>query len=101
MWDSRGGKTLPKVGEEDLDATTRRYSPKTAREGNWGPVNRRKGPSYHQRRSENDWEYANGKWKLKKNLETDETAAINGETRQIGFGEFADWAYAEVLMQKQ
>ena len=32
---------------------------------------------------------------------TDETSAIDGGTRQLGFGEFAYWAYAEVLIRKQ
>ena len=65
--DYRGGKTLPKVEEADRDATASRYSPKTAREENWGPVDRRKEYSYHQRQSENEWEYVIGSWKLKKN----------------------------------
>ena len=78
-----------------------RYSSKTAREENWGPVGRRIGYSYHQRQSGNDWEYFSGSWKLKKNRKTGDTAAINSETRKIGFGEFADWAYAEVIMRKK
>ena len=42
-----------------------------------------------------------GAWKLGGNPKTDETSAISGETRNLGFGEYADWAYAEVLMRKQ
>ena len=38
---------------------------------------------------------------MKKNPKTDETSTINGETRQLGFGEFADWPYADALMRKQ
>ena len=32
---------------------------------------------------------------------TDGTSAIDGEARKLGFGEFADWAYAEVIMRNQ
>ena len=59
------------------------------------------GYSYHQWQSENNWEYVSGAWKLKKNQKTDDTAAINSATRKLGFGEFADWTYAEAITQKQ
>ena len=95
------GETLPKVEEEDRDDASIHYSPKTAREGNWGPANRRKEHSYRQRQSEKGWEYANGTWELQKNLKTEETATINSETRHLGFGEFSDWTYAEATMRKQ
>ena len=62
-----GWKTLPEMEEEDRDATSSRYSPKTAREENLGPVGRRKGYSYHQRQSGNNCEYVSGSWNLKKN----------------------------------
>ena len=32
---------------------------------------------------------------------TDGTSAIDGEARKLGFGEFADWAYAEVIMRRK
>ena len=59
------------------------------------------GYSYHQWQSGNDWGYVSAAWKLKKNKKTDDTAAINREARKPGFGEYADWAYAEAIVQKQ
>ena len=59
------------------------------------------GYSYHQRQSGNACEYVSGSWEMKKNQKTDDTAAIDSEARPLGFGEFEDWAYAEVIMQKQ
>ena len=39
--------------------------------------------------------------KWEKNPKPDETATISGETRKLEFGEFADWAFAAVLIQKK
>ena len=99
--DSRGGNVLPKVEEEDLDATSSRYFTKTEREENWESSNRRNGPSYRKWKSGNGWDYFDGTWEMGKNLKTDEMSAINGETRHLGFGEFSDWTYAEVPRRKQ
>ena len=99
--DSKWGKTLAEVEKEDRDATARHYSAKTAREENWGPAHRRRAHSYHKWQSENDWVYVDGTWKWGKSPKPDEAATIDEETRYLGFGEFAEWAYAAVLTQKQ
>ena len=79
------------MGEEDRDSAASRYFPKTASAENWGPSNQRKGRSYRKWKSGNDWEYVDGACKRQKAPKPDETATISGETRNLGFGEFADW----------
>ena len=97
----KGGKTLKKVIEEDLDSAASPYSPKTSGEEIWGPANQRRGHSRRKRESENDWEYVDGTRKWKKSPKPDEKATINGETRKLGFWEFAEWTYVAVLTQEQ
>ena len=99
--DSKGGKTLAKVFEEDRDADASHYSSKTAREDDWGPVNRRREHAYNRWQSENEWEYVGGTWRRKKSPIPDGESEINEDTRKLGFGEYAEWAYVEVLTRKQ
>ena len=92
----KGGKTLPKV-EEDPDATGIMYSSQTTNDQNWGPVKRRSEHSYHHRINQTDWEYVDGTLRARTSSTKADAAPINGETRQLGFGEFADRTYVGIL----
>ena len=87
---------MPKV-EEDREETGIMYSAHTARAQNWGPAKRRDEHSYRHWVSEAYWEYVGGTFRVRKSPWPEEVVAINGETRKIGFGEFAEWAYVEIL----
>ena len=96
---SEGGKTLTKVGEMNRSAESH-YSSMTARE------EERRGPSNHQReqsyqnsqwRNTNGWEWNDGGWKWKSN-----SAKTNeDDARKLGFGEYADRTYAEVIANRR
>ena len=93
---SKGGKTLPKV-EEDTGEAASIYTAHTTRVKNWGPSNRRNEYAYTQRINQNEWAYKDGNWRETRNQKTEVIASIGGETHQLGFGEFAEYTYVEIL----
>ena len=72
--------------EVDRDDDASHYSPKTAREADWGPVNRRREHSYNKRQGETALEYVGGTWKREKSPIPEGEATIDGDSRKLGFG---------------
>ena len=95
--ESKGCKTLAKVEEGNRDAESY-CSSRTAREERWGPSNQQREQSYQnsQRQNTNDWDRKDGSWKWKNN-----SAKSNEDARNLGFGEYAEWTYAEVIANKR
>ena len=90
---------MAKVYEEDRDADASRYSPNAAREESWGPVSRRREHSYQQWKSAGEWEYVDGAWNWKKSPRKEGGATISEDTRKLGFGEYDEWTYVELITQ--
>ena len=95
--ESKGGKTLPKVEEENR-AAENHYSPRAAWGEIWGPTNHQREQSYqnNQWQNTNDWGRNDGGWKLENN-----SAKTNEAARNLGFGEYADWTYLEAIANKR
>ena len=64
-------------------------------------MNRRREHSYPQWKSANGWEYVDGTWKWKKSPKTEAKATISEEAQKLGFWEYAEWSYVEVIADKR
>ena len=82
--DNKGGKTLTKVKEEDPDAASSHYSPRTAREETWGVLSRQKDYEYQKWQDSVDWHWGDNEWKWGKSR----SAKTNEEKKTLGFGEY-------------
>ena len=87
--------------EEDREASRSSYSSQTAREQNWGPANYRNEYGHTQYwRSGGDWAYLDGRWRETRDPSIEEAAIIEGEAQKLGFREFAEYPYVEILTYK-
>ena len=94
--DSKGGKSLTKVKEEDPDASTRHYSYGTEREENLGVLKRQQDYEYQK------WKDPNGRYWADNERKRGQikSTKTNEEKKTLGFGEYRDWAYIEVPKYK-
>ena len=45
----------------------------------------------------NEWAYKDGNWRETREPATEEVEEIDGETKKLGFGEYAEYTYVEIL----
>ena len=50
--------------------------------------------------SGNDWTWIDGRWHETSDPTMEEVAIIEGKKQKLGFGEFADYTYMEILTWK-
>ena len=87
--------------EEDREASRSSYSSQTAREQNWGPANYRNEYGHTQYwRSGGDWAYLDGRWRETTDPTIGEVSRSEGGAQKLGFGEFAEYTYVEILTYK-
>ena len=97
--DAQGGNGLDPVGEQaEIDMGN--YSSHAEREQSFGPAKCRDEYEYEQYWSAgNAWIYIyiDGAWREIRDPTKDDMRNIDGATQNLGLGEFAEYAYAELL----
>ena len=94
-WKPNGRQSLTEVEENEYDTRTSHYSTQTAKEEDWGLISKQKEWEYSRYQDADNLELSSVEWKWEP-----QKANVDDSKKTLGFGEYHDLSYAEVLMYK-